>query len=421
MKKIVSQSLLAFMGATIAIISVFPAKANLSQTSTSPTQGQLTSQIPNTSSYPHEKLTLTAVPTFQNTINKSELPVNTAISNQSGGKGIIFEADSPLIAENVEPVHTEGVPLYVYLRPEDHNYFYTINFDELGDGKYGYVLEGVAAYVFSTQQSGTVPLYRYYRSEDSRHFYTINFDELGDGKYGYVLEGVAAYVFSTQQSGTVPLYRYYRSKDSKHFYTVNFDSFDALHANGYVLEGVAAYVFATAPLYRYYRSKDSSHFYTINFNELGNGKYGYVLEGVAAYVFSTQQSGTVPLYRYYRSEDSSHFYTINFNELGDGKYGYVLEGVAAYVFSTQQLGTVPLYRYYKSEDSSHFYTINFNELGKGKYGYVLEGVAAYVYIYDIVNYLLCDDDAVDCPAVQVGPSYKVPAIKIPIINNSSIR
>nr|WP_231503762.1 hypothetical protein [Paenibacillus sp. 1-18] len=37
-----------------------------------------------------------------------------------------------------------------------------------------------------------MPLYRYYNGTD--HFYTTDFNELGNGRSGYSLEGIAGYI-----------------------------------------------------------------------------------------------------------------------------------------------------------------------------------------------------------------------------------
>jgi hypothetical protein len=40
-------------------------------------------------------------------------------------------------------------------------------------------------------------------------------------KLGYRFEGIAGYIYPTQQSGAAPLYRAYRAIGNDHFYTVN--------------------------------------------------------------------------------------------------------------------------------------------------------------------------------------------------------
>ncbi|MEH2466866.1 hypothetical protein [Nostoc sp.] len=132
------------------------------------------------------------------------------------------------------------------------------------------------------------PFYRYYNGSILDHFYTVDFAELGNGKGGYISEGIAAYISKLPYAGTVALYRYYSSAATDHFYTTNFSEL-GLGKNGYVYEGIAGYVYPrpitnTLPVYRYYSSAATDHFYTTDFSELGGGRNGYVFEGIAAYV-----------------------------------------------------------------------------------------------------------------------------------------
>jgi|GEM_PF-2537920 len=138
-----------------------------------------------------------------------------------------------------------AVKLYRYNNVSTRDHLFTTNWDELGNGKYGYQFEGVAAYVFSTQVEGTAPCYRYFNSSNHFHFYTSNQAELGNGKYGYQSEGVAFYAYSTAIKSTVPFYRF------------------ANAGNG-------------------------SHFYSANYDEVGNGKYGYKDEGTMCYVLKDE-------------------------------------------------------------------------------------------------------------------------------------
>ena len=110
----------------------------------------------------------------------------------------------------VSLIHTSPVAgscfLYRYaIHGVEH--FYTTNPHEIGTttagqvGKHGYISEGIAGHCFPTQKAGTVPLYRYWQPSNRDHFYTTNANEIGTctpgvvGKYGYISEGVACYVF----------------------------------------------------------------------------------------------------------------------------------------------------------------------------------------------------------------------------------
>jgi hypothetical protein len=67
---------------------------------------------------------------------------------------------------------------------KDH--FYTTNFNELGNGNYGYAFERIEGYVDGSQGAGG--FFRYYNSAIGDHFYTTNLDEFRDGNHGYAFE-----------------------------------------------------------------------------------------------------------------------------------------------------------------------------------------------------------------------------------------
>ncbi len=133
-------------------------------------------------------------------------------------------------------------------------------------------------------------LYRYYSAGQGDHFYTTNFNELGFGGLGYVIEGTMGSLVSAAFSscGATPLYRYYNGSIGDHFYTTSWSELGA-GGSGWSYEGVQGYCFAspttgTVPLYRYYSGGQGDHFYTTNFGELGGGRIGYDFEGVQCYV-----------------------------------------------------------------------------------------------------------------------------------------
>ena len=146
---------------------------------------------------------------------------------------------------------------------------------------------------FSTAGGGvtSVPLHRYWNSDAADHFYTTDWNELGNGNYGWIYEGIQCHVHPTQAAGTVPLHRYWNSDAADHFYTTDWNELG--NGNyGWVYEGVQCYVYptqaaATVPLHRYWNSDAADHFYTTDWNELGNGNYGWVYEGVQCYVLAT--------------------------------------------------------------------------------------------------------------------------------------
>ncbi|KAJ7817791.1 hypothetical protein B0H13DRAFT_1606113, partial [Mycena leptocephala] len=115
-----------------------------------------------------------------------------------------------------------------------------------------------------------VPLYRMYSGANFDHFYTTSASEVITAveNDGYVLEGVSAAVFPTQQGTTLPLYRLHSAGTHDHFYTSIANDRDFLTTNnGYKWEGTAALVYTTQicgrlPLYRLYAASHVDHFYT---------------------------------------------------------------------------------------------------------------------------------------------------------------
>jgi hypothetical protein len=134
----------------------------------------------------------------------------------------------------------------------------------------------------------TVPLFRYWNPYNTDHFYTTNWNELGNGRYGWSLEGIQCYVAPQQVPGMVPLYRYWNSAIGDHFYTTNWNELGG-GRYGWSLEGVQGFVYTSpapnrVPLYRYWNAAVGDHFYTTNWSELGGGRYGWYFEGVQCFV-----------------------------------------------------------------------------------------------------------------------------------------
>ncbi|KAK7032712.1 hypothetical protein R3P38DRAFT_2618524 [Favolaschia claudopus] len=137
------------------------------------------------------------------------------------------------------------------------------------------------------------PIYRMYNSKTFDHFYTTNAVETitAYANDEYLLEGVAAGAFPTQQGNTLPLYRLYNSGKHDHFYTTNPVERDFFTTNnGYKWEGTLALVYTTqicgsVPLYRLFAASVTDHFYTTSEAERANAlNLGFTDEGVVAYV-----------------------------------------------------------------------------------------------------------------------------------------
>ena len=139
------------------------------------------------------------------------------------------------------PMAAFTAPIFRYWNPSLTDHYYSMKYDELGEGDLGWGIQKIEAFAFSSQRVGTVPLYRYWNPSWGDHFYTTNFNELGNGAQGWILERVEGYVYSQQQAGTVPLYRYWNPSIGDHYYTTNFNELGN-GANGYIFEWIQCYV-----------------------------------------------------------------------------------------------------------------------------------------------------------------------------------
>jgi hypothetical protein len=112
-----------------------------------------------------------------------------------------------------------------------------------------YILQGVAAYVFGTQEESTVPFYRL--STTSDNFYTISETERASAlANGYVVppNNPVTYIYPTQICGSIPFYRLYHAAKTDNFYTtleserLEFiaDGYTDIEIAGYVLPATAA-------------------------------------------------------------------------------------------------------------------------------------------------------------------------------------
>jgi len=135
------------------------------------------------------------------------------------------------------------------------------------------------------------PLYRYYNGKLKKHYYTVNFNEFGNGAKGFTLEGTTCLVYTNddRRRGIIPIFRYYNAKSGDHYYTAH-RRLLGQGADGYTLEGPAFYVNkfrvdGTVPLFEYYSTSAGDHFYTTDRNELGRGYNGYVFDTVIGFVF----------------------------------------------------------------------------------------------------------------------------------------
>ena len=128
-------------------------------------------------------------------------------ADQAGTFGVANPIDVVLDALDVDlfvETPTETVPLYRYWNPNLADHFYTTNFNELGQGKYGYQFEGIQCFVFPKEVEGSIPLYRYWNPMIGDHFYTTDWNELEEGKYKWTFEKIEAYVFPKKSKKNRP-------------------------------------------------------------------------------------------------------------------------------------------------------------------------------------------------------------------------
>ena len=59
---------------------------------------------------------------------------------------------------------------------------------------HGWSFESIDGYVYNSQQTGTVPFYKYWNPTIAAHFFTTDYNELGQGNYGYYLQGISCWV-----------------------------------------------------------------------------------------------------------------------------------------------------------------------------------------------------------------------------------
>ncbi|KAF8163805.1 hypothetical protein B0H34DRAFT_795455 [Crassisporium funariophilum] len=168
--------------------------------------------------------------------------VSTAVVSSREYAVIEARAGPPQLC--ADPRH--AVPLYRTWSASGSDHFYTTSAEEHQNAftNLGYADEGIAGYIFPTQELHTVPLYRSYNGAISDHFYTINAAEADNAwrNLGYVNEGIAGYIYADAQCGGVNLYRMYSNGGSDHFYTTSLSEHDNAAGNGWSPEGTAGLI-----------------------------------------------------------------------------------------------------------------------------------------------------------------------------------
>jgi hypothetical protein len=84
-----------------------------------------------------------------------------------------------------------------------------------------HLLTTTIGYCYANPQSNTVPLYRYLNARANRHYYTTNFQEMGNGINGWVLQGKMCHVHDKHVSGTHAWYKFVNKGTYDRLYTKN--------------------------------------------------------------------------------------------------------------------------------------------------------------------------------------------------------
>ncbi len=87
----------------------------------------------------------------------------------------------------------------------------------------------------ATRDPQSVALLKYWNSVRNDHLYVTGFDKLKTGVHNYAYQGVVAYVYDKQVTGTIPVYQYFFRDLVEHVYST-----DNLPTEGFrTNEGVA--------------------------------------------------------------------------------------------------------------------------------------------------------------------------------------
>ncbi|KAJ6551000.1 hypothetical protein DFH09DRAFT_1319568 [Mycena vulgaris] len=165
-------------------------------------------------------------------------------TSPASAQSINIKPPSPLTCGN----NSNAVPLYRSIlegnNPNSNCFLTTVLSEVTFAVKNGFTFDGVAARVFSTQETSTVPFFRLVTPPDRNHFYTISTSERDLAlASGFVDQGNSSFIYPSQICGSIPLYRIYQSATTQHFYTISATNRDAMLAGGgWVDEGIAGYV-----------------------------------------------------------------------------------------------------------------------------------------------------------------------------------
>lgn len=146
-----------------------------------------------------------------------------------------------------------------------------------------------------------MPFYRAYDSVSIDHYYTPSVASVNNvvASGSWVLQGIAALVFITQEESTVPLYHLANGAIGDNFYTISTAERDAALQNGYILDppppDPVTYIYPTqicgsTPFYRLFSAAGQDNFYTASESERFDfiANRGYADVEIAGYVLALE-------------------------------------------------------------------------------------------------------------------------------------
>ncbi|KAF7374146.1 hypothetical protein MSAN_00296000 [Mycena sanguinolenta] len=149
--------------------------------------------------------------------------------------------------------------------------------------------------------SDLAPFAELYIASITAHIYTIydnNVTNIMFGNPGTQYLGIAALIFSIQDTSTVPFYCLRNNAASAYFYTANETEREAARASGYADLFTAGYIYpsqicGSVPLYRlHFLGANSDYIYTTSVTERENAiTSGFTYEGIAGYVYDLLSCG----------------------------------------------------------------------------------------------------------------------------------
>ncbi|KAF7374141.1 hypothetical protein MSAN_00295500 [Mycena sanguinolenta] len=296
---------------------------------------------------------------------------------------------------------------------------------------------GIAAFIFSIQDTSTVPFYCLHSAAQTAYFYTTNETEreaaLATGFVDYMIAG---YIYPSQICGSVPLYRLHllaaNLANSDYMYTTSETDRENAITLGFTYEGIAGYVYdllscealparttfslltdvglaatinnlhtpsTTAtersaetcgdpddalPWFRIHEAPSFAYSYSTDPSFISSAILhdGYVLETIMGRVFLTQEESTVPCYFLTSGTFADNFVTTNATERDTAlTHGYtLLPTFQTYIYPTQICGSIPMYRLYNSAETSNFFTVLESERlsAISSRGYADLGIAGYI-------------------------------------------